>query len=80
MTSNEPTWTLSATCRCLTEDLGLSHEMCDRPISEFIAAHQVIADFVKKRDYHLAPPPWRPSASSWMGYSSARGILSRSPA
>jgi len=48
-TPAEPAWTLSATCRCLTEDLGLAPEACQRPIADLTGAHQVIADFVKKR-------------------------------
>jgi hypothetical protein len=50
--SGQAAWTLSATCRCLTEDLGLGSEACDRPIPELVDAHQVIADFVKKRGAH----------------------------
>lgn len=52
MTSGDPAWTLGATCRCLTEDLGLAPEACNRPITELVDAHQVIADFVKKRGAH----------------------------
>jgi hypothetical protein len=52
MTSGNPAFTLSATCRCLTEDLGLAPEACDRPITELVDAHRVIADFVKKRGGH----------------------------
>ncbi len=52
MMSGEAAWTLSATSRCLTEDLGLSPEACDRPITELVDAHRVIADFVKKRGAH----------------------------
>ena len=48
----EPAWTLSTTCRCLTEDLGLAAEACDRPITELVDAHQVITDFVKRRGAH----------------------------
>ncbi len=48
----EPAWTLSATCRCLTEDLGLAPEACDRPIVDLVGAHQVIADFVERRSAH----------------------------
>jgi len=50
--SGEPAWTLSATCRCRTEESGLSAEACRRSITELVDAHQVIADFVKKRGAH----------------------------
>jgi hypothetical protein len=46
---DEPPWILGATCRCLTEDLGLPPEICDQPVGEIVDAHQVLADFVKKR-------------------------------
>jgi len=52
MTPTEPTWALGATCRCLTEDLDLHPETCDTPITQLSDAHQVIADFVKKRSVH----------------------------
>lgn len=52
MTPGKPGWTLSATCRCLIEDLGLALEACDRPIVDLVGAHQVIADFVKRRRTH----------------------------
>ena len=52
MTPVESAWTLSVTCRCLIEDLGLIPGACDRPITELVSTHQVIADFVKKRGAH----------------------------
>jgi hypothetical protein len=39
---------LAATCRCLSEDLGYSHEECDRPSDE-LRPHPVLADFLAKR-------------------------------
>lgn len=45
-------WALSATCRCLTEDLDLASDACDRRIEDLADAHRVIADFVKKRGAH----------------------------
>lgn len=47
--SAEPAWSLGATCRCLTADLDLPAAACDTPITQLVDAHQVIADFVKKR-------------------------------
>jgi hypothetical protein len=37
----EPSWTLAATCRRLTEDLSFSPADCERPITELTGRHQV---------------------------------------
>lgn len=52
MTPDDPAWTLAVTCRCLTEDLGLTEQDCDLRISVLADRHRVIADFIKKRGTH----------------------------
>jgi hypothetical protein len=49
VSDSEPSWTLAATCRCLTEDLSLTAAECKCPVTELTGRHQVIDDFIKKR-------------------------------
>ena len=41
-------WTLSATCRCLHEDLRFSTDDCERPLRD-LDSHPVVGSFIERR-------------------------------
>lgn len=46
---HRPEHGLSATCRCLTDDLDFSEIDCDRPLSELSDRSEVVKHFIDKR-------------------------------
>ncbi len=48
MADISPTWTLAATCRCLTDDLKLDPVDCETPVED-LTSNAVIAAFVHRR-------------------------------
>lgn len=64
----DPSHSLAATCRCLTDDLDLGHDDCARPVDEL--DHPVVRDFVdKRRDHPIGQEIIQALAPSLQAYS-----------